>query len=78
MMTVINNHVQFSALKTTYHVHVYTGDKFGAGTDANVFITLFGEIDDTGESIHRDSMLNCRFHSMLYCLYCIIMEESQV
>lgn len=38
----------FVALKTTYHVHVYTGDKFGAGTDANVFITLFGEVDDTG------------------------------
>jgi len=27
----------------TYKVMVYTGDRTGAGTDANVFITLFGE-----------------------------------
>ena len=33
---------------TTYHVYVYTGDKFGAGTDADVYIQLFGEEDDTG------------------------------
>ena len=30
-----------------YKVTVYTGDKRGAGTDANVYITLFG---DAGES----------------------------
>ena len=33
---------------TIYHVHVVTGDKFGAGTDANVYIHLYGEDDDTG------------------------------
>ena len=33
---------------TTYHVHVSTGDKFGAGTDANVYINLYGDEDDTG------------------------------
>ena len=38
---------------TTYHVYVYTGDKFGAGTDANVYILLFGEEDDTGNIILR-------------------------
>ena len=37
------------AAMQTYHVHVYTGDKRGAGTDANVFITLYGEHDDTGK-----------------------------
>ena len=26
-----------------------TGDKFGAGTDANVFITMFGKTGDTGK-----------------------------
>ena len=36
---------------TTYNVSVFTGDKFGAGTDANVYIVLFGEIDDTGMQI---------------------------
>ena len=40
--------IVFSALKTTYHVFVRTGSKFGAGTDANVYIVLYGEIDDTG------------------------------
>ena len=33
---------------TTYHVKVTTGDVWGAGTDANVFIVLYGDIDNTG------------------------------
>ncbi len=32
-----------------YRVHVITGDVKGAGTDANVFITLFGQYGDSGE-----------------------------
>ncbi|XP_044174759.1 uncharacterized protein LOC114975839 isoform X6 [Acropora millepora] len=32
-----------------YQVHIYTGDKWGAGTDANVLITIFGENGDSGE-----------------------------
>lgn len=32
-----------------YTVDVYTADKFGAGTDANVFCTVFGDKGDTGE-----------------------------
>ena len=32
-----------------YHVCTYTGDKRGAGTDANVVITVFGEEGDSGE-----------------------------
>ncbi|XP_059505870.1 lipoxygenase homology domain-containing protein 1 [Stegostoma tigrinum] len=36
------------AQSTTYTVRVKTGEKKNAGTDANVFITLFGEKDDTG------------------------------
>ena len=44
----------------TYEVHVYTGDVKSAGTDANVFLTMFGENGDTGEralsksETHRD------------------------
>lgn len=34
---------------TTFSVTVKTGDKKNAGTDANVFITLFGTKDDTGK-----------------------------
>ena len=32
----------------TYHVAVKTGDKMGAGTDANVYMQLFGEENDSG------------------------------
>ncbi|XP_022780705.1 uncharacterized protein LOC111321951 [Stylophora pistillata] len=32
-----------AASKTKYEVYIFTGNKFGAGTDARVFITLFGE-----------------------------------
>ncbi|KAK3743623.1 hypothetical protein QZH41_017697 [Actinostola sp. cb2023] len=33
----------------TYRVFVHTGNKRGAGTDADVFITIFGQMGDTGE-----------------------------
>ena len=32
-----------------YKVTVFTGDKRGAGTDANVFCTLFGEFGESSE-----------------------------
>lgn len=34
---------------TTFSVTIKTGDKKNAGTDANVFITLFGTQDNNGE-----------------------------
>ena len=34
---------------TSYHVGVKTGDVRGAGTDANVYIIIFGEKADTGK-----------------------------
>uniref|UniRef100_W5L5M4 Lipoxygenase homology PLAT domains 1 n=1 Tax=Astyanax mexicanus TaxID=7994 RepID=W5L5M4_ASTMX len=37
------------ALEHTYSVTVSTGDMYGAGTDANVFITMYGDMGDTGE-----------------------------
>ncbi|XP_076613401.1 lipoxygenase homology domain-containing protein 1 [Chaetodon auriga] len=38
------------ALEThTYRVSVMTGDVYGAGTDANVFLTIYGDLGDTGE-----------------------------
>lgn len=39
----------FSSPGHQYLVHTYTGDKRGAGTDANVVITIFGEEGDSGE-----------------------------
>ena len=32
----------------TYEVEVYTGDKWQAGTDANVSVQIYGERGDTG------------------------------
>ena len=32
-----------------YTVQVYTGKKFGSGTDASVFINIHGEQGDTGD-----------------------------
>ncbi|XP_077594101.1 lipoxygenase homology domain-containing protein 1 [Stigmatopora nigra] len=38
------------ALEThTYKVSVMTGDMYGAGSDANVFLTIYGDLGDTGE-----------------------------
>ncbi|KAM4575790.1 LOW QUALITY PROTEIN: lipoxygenase homology domain-containing protein 1 [Odontesthes bonariensis] len=39
----------------TYEVCVFTGDMLGAGTDANVFINIYGENGDTGERFLRNS-----------------------
>lgn len=36
-------------------VRVKTGDVFGAGTDANVSVTMTGENGDTGERQLQDS-----------------------
>ena len=37
------------ALTTTYNINVVTSDLRGAGTDANVFIQLFGDKNDSGK-----------------------------
>uniref|UniRef100_A0A663ND18 Lipoxygenase homology domains 1 n=1 Tax=Athene cunicularia TaxID=194338 RepID=A0A663ND18_ATHCN len=46
------------AKSTTYNVKVKTGDKKNAGTDANVFITLYGSKDDTGMASLKSSKIN--------------------
>ncbi|XP_033751254.1 lipoxygenase homology domain-containing protein 1-like isoform X2 [Pecten maximus] len=35
--------------ESKYKITVYTGDNRGAGTDANVYVTIFGEVGDSGE-----------------------------
>lgn len=42
--------VYVAAMSTTYTVRIKTGDKEYAGTDANVFMILYGSKDDTGTS----------------------------
>ncbi|XP_071008463.1 lipoxygenase homology domain-containing protein 1 [Oncorhynchus clarkii lewisi] len=41
--------------ENSYEVHVFTGPMWGAGTDANVYINIYGEIGDTGERKLRKS-----------------------
>jgi len=41
-----------------YVVTVYTGDRSGGGTDANVFVNLFGEQGDTGDRMLKRSKNN--------------------
>lgn len=41
-----------------YRVLVYTGDKFGAGTNANIFLNIFGELGDTGDRPLEESKNN--------------------
>ncbi|XP_053384453.1 lipoxygenase homology domain-containing protein 1-like isoform X6 [Mercenaria mercenaria] len=41
--------------EVTYTVRVFTGDEFGAGTDANVFVNVYGDKGDTGERQLKDS-----------------------
>ncbi|KAG7272797.1 hypothetical protein CRUP_017851 [Coryphaenoides rupestris] len=43
----------------SYDIHVFTGSLWGAGTDANVYITITGEVGDTGERrLRRSNRLN--------------------
>ena len=41
-----------------YLVHVFTGDKQGAGTHADVSITIFGEESDSSERILNNDKNN--------------------
>uniref|UniRef100_A0A3Q1FQV9 Lipoxygenase homology PLAT domains 1a n=1 Tax=Acanthochromis polyacanthus TaxID=80966 RepID=A0A3Q1FQV9_9TELE len=46
-------------LENSYEVHVFTGTMFGAGTDANVYVNIYGETGDTGERrLRRSNNLN--------------------
>lgn len=49
----MNLFVFITAMSTTYTVRIKTGDKKYAGTDANVFMTMFGTKDDTGDTLKR-------------------------
>ncbi|KAK1803299.1 hypothetical protein P4O66_004083 [Electrophorus voltai] len=48
-LKVIETEVDDALETHTYSVSVTTGDVYGAGTDANVFITVYGDMGDTGE-----------------------------
>ena len=52
-INILNIHPFLSA--TTYNVSVKTGNVRGSGTDANVFIKIFGTKGDTGDLQLRSS-----------------------
>ncbi|KAL4225448.1 Lipoxygenase y domain-containing protein 1 [Mactra antiquata] len=57
--TLLGSRDPFAVRKDTkYKVTVYTGNVRGAGTDANVYIVLFGENGDSGQKFLDDSNNN--------------------
>lgn len=51
----------------SYDVHVFTGTMWGAGTDANVYINIYGETGDTGERRLRKSNNLNKFEKEQVC-----------
>lgn len=53
---------------TKYTVDVHTGKRANAGTDANVFVNIFGECGDTGGKLCntrlRTFMIDCFFPAL--------------
>ena len=45
----------FCRAVVVYEVEVVTGKKWGGGTDAKVYLTLFGEHGDSGKRVLRQS-----------------------
>ncbi|TRZ11441.1 hypothetical protein HGM15179_015673, partial [Zosterops borbonicus] len=55
-----------------YEVHVYTGAKFGAETDSNVYINIFGTRGDAGKrKLHRSKNNNVKFRHGQMDIFCI-------
>jgi hypothetical protein len=50
-----------------YIVKVYTGDVSGAGTDSNVFVTVYGTNADSGERQLKDSDNRNKFERKMVC-----------
>lgn len=69
--------INLPAAVHTYKVSVMTGDVYGAGTDANVFLTIYGDQGDTGErklsksetnsnKFERGAVRSCIFFSLVF------------
>ena len=56
LLTILTQVMCIAVVK--YKVLVYTGKKRGAGTDADVFLNIFGSQGDTGERLLTRSALN--------------------
>lgn len=59
-----------------YQVSVHTADKRGAGTDANVFINMFGERGDTGDRpLLKSSTNRNKFERKQVNMLCYVRRE---
>lgn len=56
-LSCINN-IKIYFLVVKYTAEVHTGNKMGAGTDANVFLNIFGLLGDTGDRPLEKSSAN--------------------
>ncbi|OON21989.1 PLAT/LH2 domain protein [Opisthorchis viverrini] len=53
-----NEEIQPEITLRQYEIHVITGDEQNAGTDANVYLTLYGENGDSGERKLAESQIH--------------------
>ncbi|NWQ76457.1 LOXH1 protein, partial [Columbina picui] len=59
-------------LVLVYEIHVYTGTKLGAETDANVYINLIGTRGDAGKrKLHRSKNNDVKFRHGQMDIFCI-------
>lgn len=49
LLNIVVQHNAVISPEIEYEVHVLTGNVWGAGTDANVYVSIYGERGDTGE-----------------------------
>lgn len=55
-----------------YMVDVYTGDKANAGTDANVFINIYGQMGDTGGNSNlKKNLFKTERICFFFCFQCV-------
>ena len=57
-MILILKHLLLLFADNQYKIAVFTGTARGAGTDANVFITLYGNLGETGAIMLDDKKNN--------------------
>lgn len=62
-----------------YVINVHTGDVSGAGTDANVFLTIFGDKGDSGErKLHKSDTYSDKFernHVSTFSMKCFLNQN---
>ena len=63
------DHLVYSTV-LTYEIYVLTGNKLGAGTKANVKLTVFGEYGNSGERpLLRSKTHRSKFQRDQVCLF---------